>query len=100
MWTLDCIYDEEEVGEVRQIISFDSLLIGSMLHNPFVVFLSVRIKSVLNLFIYQYLNFWAVKDLWQEYRHVWQLFAEEFTGVPLVLGCLSLSRNLDPLHDV
>lgn len=66
MWTLDCIYDEEEVGEVRQIISFDSLLIGSMLHNPFVVFLSVRIKSVLNLFIYQYLNFWAVKDLWQE----------------------------------
>lgn len=66
MWTLDCIYDEEEVGEVRQIISFDSLLIGSMLHNPFVVFLLVRIKSVLNLLIYQYLNFWAVKDLWQE----------------------------------
>ena len=50
MWTLDRVYDQEEVGEVGQIISFDRLLIGCVLQNPFVVFLLVRVTPVLIFF--------------------------------------------------
>ena len=66
MWTLDCVDDQEEVGDVCQIISFDRLLIGCMLQNPFVVFLLVRVKPILIFWIFQYLNFWAFKDFWQQ----------------------------------